>query len=237
MGCTSVALNLALALQAPVDSRSPSAGPFTAPTLYFDLGRMHGNAERRLRSIAGQVREPARFLERTHMPPLPLRLWDAWAESAGTLVSHVRCIAADTPISAVFFDWIQLLFGYNRDDWEPVRISRVLVELQHLAAELGVPVVALSNLPRELEERADRRPQLADFAGVGLPSEVAPRFVSLYRDAYYSSEPADVWAEPQSHRRTPWWEPAELCVWEKGAFGSTVHVLPFHPPSGLVRLN
>ena len=119
---------------------------------------------------------------------------------------------------------------------QALKMSRAMLTLQTLACDLEVPVVALSNLPRDLEAREDKRPRLSDFASVGLPTAAAHRFVAVYRECYYVREPLGRWSEPDPASDIPWWEPLELLVWEPKALGTDVHVVPFHPPSGRLRL-
>jgi hypothetical protein len=225
MGSTSVALNVALALQ---DQTARSV-------LYYDLGFPEGHAERRLRTLTGQWRADAPFVERTALPQLPVRLFEARPTVCEALIAHVRRQVEAAPVSAVFLDWVQLLFGRVEEPWSAVQMSRVIGRLRELAVELQVPVVAFFTLSRDLEERVDKRPRLADFTGVGLPVESATRFAAIYRGDYYSETPLPRWTELEGHRSVRWWERCELLCWRASSTRAEVHSLPFHPPTGRVR--
>jgi len=221
MGRTSVALNLALALQKQTSKQ----------VLYFDLDCLHSNVERRLRTITGEITEPLALFERNRLSELPLRLWQGVLVDIAALSACCRREVAENPVAAIFIDWIQFLFGRVDDPWDPVKVARTLVELRMMAEQLQVPIIALSMLPRALEEREDKRPRLADFAPMGLPESAGHRFVALYREAYYLRD-APVPAVTGALR--PGWEAAELLTWSGDKEKAEVYAVPFHAMSGRV---
>ena len=224
MGRTSVALNLALALQKQTSKQ----------VLYFDLDCLQSNVERRLRTITGEIIEPQALFERTRLSELPLRLWQGSLVDIAALSACCRREVAENPVAAIFIDWIQFLFGRGDDHWDPVKVARTIVELRMMAEQLQVPIIALSMLTRTLEEREDKRPRLADFTPMGLPASAGHRFVALYREAYYHR---DAPVPAVTRELGPGWEPAELLTWSGDMETAEVYAVPFHAMSGQVVLD
>lgn len=114
---------------------------------------------------------------------------DSPALSVMQMRSRARRIARKHGLSLVVVDYIQLAkgVGQNREQ-EIASISR---ELKALAKELQVPVIALSQLSRKVEERADKRPMMSDLRESGAIEQDADIIISMYRDEYYNPETPD----------------------------------------------
>lgn len=91
-------------------------------------------------------------------------------------------------ISVLFVDYLQLLYGSNRNSRLYNRIqeiSEITQGLKTIAKEFQIPVVALSQLSRAVESREDKRPQLSDLRDSGTIEQDADIVMFLYREAYY----------------------------------------------------
>ena len=111
--------------------------------------------------------------------------------SLGTMELRGRCrrLKAEKGLGLVIVDYLQLMRASHRIDSREQEISEISRTLKALAKEMHVPVVALSQLNRKVEERTNRRPMLSDLRESGAIEQDADVIVFLYRDdAYNKSE-------------------------------------------------
>ena len=93
-------------------------------------------------------------------------------------------------VSAIFVDYIQLMKEEGKGNREQ-EISRISGGLKSLAKELNIPVIALAQLSRKVEERNDKRPKLSDLRESGAIEQDADMVQMLYRPDYYNKEMDD----------------------------------------------
>ncbi len=108
--------------------------------------------------------------------------------SVGELRSRCRKYKLEHNLGIVMIDYLQLMSGSGRSDSRQQEISDISRSLKALARELEVPVVALSQLSRAVEQRPDHRPMLSDLRESGAIEQDADVVMFIYRDDYYHKD-------------------------------------------------
>ena len=116
-------------------------------------------------------------------------------DTAGIRISEIRSKARKLAqemggLGVIMIDYLQLITGSKGENRQQI-VSEISRELKILAKDLKVPVIALSQLSRAVEQRQDKRPMLADLRESGSIEQDADIVAFLYRDAYYQKEQGD----------------------------------------------
>jgi len=118
----------------------------------------------------------------------PFYIDDTASISVMEMRARARRLKAEKGLQAVFIDYLQLMRGGERAENRQQEISAISRSLKALAKELDVPVVALSQLSRAVEQRNDKRPILSDLLESGGIEANADLVFFIYRDDYYNRE-------------------------------------------------
>lgn len=116
-------------------------------------------------------------------------------DTAGIRISEIRSKARKLAqemggLGVIIIDYLQLITGSKGENRQQV-VSEISRELKILAKDLRVPVIALSQLSRSVEQRQDKRPMLSDLRESGSIEQDADIVAFLYREAYYQKEQGD----------------------------------------------
>ena len=117
---------------------------------------------------------------------LPLYIDETPAITISAISNRSRRIKRLFGLDLIVIDYIQLMRTGGKKDWGRVQeISEITQGLKALAKELNVPVLALSQLSRQVEQRDDKKPQLSDLRESGSIEQDADVVMFVYREAYY----------------------------------------------------
>jgi replicative DNA helicase len=194
MGKTSFALNIA----------ANAAMEGGVPTLIFSLEMSHLEITQRLICSEARVEASRMRNGRLHdsdwgkishaigrLGEAPIYIDDNPMITVMDIRAKARRLKSREGLGLVIIDYLQLMSGRSNAENRQVEISEISRGLKILARELEVPVVALSQLSRGLEMRADKRPQLADLRESGALEQDADVVMFLYRDEVYNTESPD----------------------------------------------
>ena len=128
-----------------------------------------------------------KFIETSkNISELPLYIDETPAISIAAMSNRARRIKRLFGLDMIVVDYIQLMKGtFNNKDGRVQEISEITQGLKAIAKELSVPVVALSQLSRAVEQRDDKKPQLSDLRESGSIEQDADVVMFVYREAYY----------------------------------------------------
>ena len=204
MGKTALATNMAFAaaerfLQDQADGIEPAKAA-GAPIAIFSLEMSSEQLVTRVLSEQSQVTAEqirtgslgrqefasfARTAERLHS--LPFYIDDTPGLTIAALRTRARRLKRQKGIGLIVVDYLQLLSGTGRgsNDNRVQEISEISRGLKQLAKELDLPVIGVSQLSRAVEQREDKRPQLADLRESGSIEQDADIVLFVYREEYY----------------------------------------------------
>src|ERR1700737_4840558 len=117
---------------------------------------------------------------------LPLYVDETGGLSISQLTARARRLKRQKGLDLLVIDYIQLLQGTGkRTDNRVQEVTEITTSLKALAKELNVPILALSQLSRQVENRDDKRPQLSDLRESGSIEQDADVVIFVYREEYY----------------------------------------------------
>ncbi|MCP4683530.1 MAG: replicative DNA helicase [Desulfobacterales bacterium] len=118
----------------------------------------------------------------------PIYIDDSADVSPMDIRAKARRLKADKGLGLVIIDYLQLMRGSTSSERRDLEISEISRSLKILAKEMSVPVIALSQLNRMLEQRSDKRPMLSDLRESGALEQDADVVTFIYRDEVYNQE-------------------------------------------------
>jgi replicative DNA helicase len=129
----------------------------------------------------GRVADAAREMER-----IPLYIDQTGGISIAQLTARARRLKRQKGLDILVVDYLQLLSGAAKKGENRVQeLTEITTGLKALAKELAVPIIALSQLSRQVEQRDDKRPQLSDLRESGSIEQDADVVIFVYREEYY----------------------------------------------------
>ncbi len=137
-------------------------------------GKISENEFAKLSDVAGQIER------------MPLYIDQTGGLAIAQLAARARRLKRQKGLDILFVDYLQLLSGSSKKGENRVQeLTEITTSLKALAKELVVPIVALSQLSRQVESRDDKRPQLSDLRESGSIEQDADVVMFVYREEYY----------------------------------------------------
>jgi len=121
------------------------------------------------------------------MQQIPLYIDQTGGISIAQLAARARRLKRQKGLDLLVIDYLQLLSGSKtaRSDNRVQELTEITTSLKALAKELAVPILALSQLSRQVEQRDDKRPQLSDLRESGSIEQDADDVLFVFREEYY----------------------------------------------------
>ncbi len=118
----------------------------------------------------------------------PIFIDDTVGISVGELRAKARRLKAEHGLGLIVIDYLQLMSGAKRTESRQQEVAQISRGLKSVARELNVPVIALSQLNRSVEQRQDKKPIMSDLLESGAIEADADLIAFIYRDEYYNKE-------------------------------------------------
>ncbi|MCB8838468.1 replicative DNA helicase [Aurantimonas sp. VKM B-3413] len=206
MGKTSLATNIAFNIAAAYEPAEQADGSFKAKNGgvvgFFSLEMSAEQLATRI--ISEQTEISSSKIRRGHindqelvkliacsetMQKLPLYIDQTGGISIAQLAARARRLKRQRGLDVMVIDYVQLMQGSSKASAQNrvQEITEITTGLKALAKELHVPIIALSQLSRQVESREDKRPQLSDLRESGSIEQDADVVLFVYRDEYYLS--------------------------------------------------
>ena len=248
---TTIAFNAARAYRAEPDTAGRAKGVDGAVVGFFSLEMSSEQLAARL--LAGAAGVPSDRLRRGTMSAedfervvmaardlsrIPLFIDDTPAITVPAMRARARRLKRQHGLSMIVVDYLQLMRAVRATDNRVQEVSEITQGLKAVAKELNVPVIALSQLSRAVEQREDKRPQLSDLRESGSIEQDADVVMFVFREEYYLAraepkqrpdEKPDKFAERYSH----WQSRFEI----SRSVAEVIVAKQRHGPIGTVRLH
>jgi len=144
------------------------------------------NSQKLRRGFVGETDWPKLTTAAGRLSEAPIFIDDTPAITVLEMKAKARRLKADKGLGLVILDYLQLMRSGGSKDSREQEISEISRSLKALAKELAVPVIALSQLNRKVEDRTNRRPQMADLRESGAIEQDADVIAFIYRDEVYN---------------------------------------------------
>ena len=163
---------------------------------------------------------------------LPLFIDHTGGITIAQLAARARKLKRQRGLGLIIVDYLQLLAGSSRrsSDGRVQEVTEITTGLKSLAKELNVPILALSQLSRQVENREDKRPQLSDLRESGSIEQDADVVMFIFREEYYVQRAEPSITKVEEHQK---WQ--DLMDQVQG-IGEVIIGKQRHGPTGLVRL-
>ncbi len=189
MGKTAFALNIAL------NAATLSSAPVAVFSLEMSKEQLalrmlaseaKVDSQRIRKGLLGETDWPKLIAAAGKLSEAQIFIDDTPALSVLEMKAKSRRLKAENGLGLVILDYLQLMKGGGSRDSREQEISEISRSLKALAKELAVPVIALSQLNRKVEDRTNRRPQMADLRESGAIEQDADVIAFIYRDEVYN---------------------------------------------------
>ncbi len=205
MGKTALATNIAYHVARAYDPSRQEASPHAVSGGVVAFFSLEMSAEQlATRIIASEAGIPSNDIRRgridqeqyrrlvdvsAEIDTLPLYIDDTGGLTIAQVAARARRIKRQHGLGLIVLDYLQLLAGSSRRAMEGrvQEVTEITTGLKALAKELNVPILALSQLSRQVENRDDKKPQLADLRESGSIEQDADVVLFLFREEYYLS--------------------------------------------------
>jgi replicative DNA helicase len=194
MGKTSLAINMAE--NAAVGEQKHVAifsmempGEQLAMRMLSSLGRINGHKVR-----TGKLDDddwPRLMSAMTMLSEAPIYIDDTPGLSPMELRARARRLKREHGLDLIIIDYLQLMQSGESSENRATEISAITRAMKNLAKELSVPVIAMSQLNRSLEQRTDKRPIMSDLRESGAIEQDADVILFIYRDEVYHEDSQD----------------------------------------------
>jgi len=189
MGKTAFALNIAQ--HAALETQTPVAIfslEMSKEQLAFRMlaSEAKVDSQRLRKGFLGETDWPKLTTAAGRLSEAPLYIDDTPAITVLEMKAKSRRLKADRGLGLIVVDYIQLMRAGGYSNSREQEISEISRSLKALAKELKVPVIALSQLNRKVEDRPNRRPQMADLRESGAIEQDADVIAFIYRDEVYN---------------------------------------------------
>ena len=189
MGKTAFALNIAqhasLELGIPVAVFSLEMSKEQLATRML-AAEARVDSQRLRKGFLGETDWPKLTTAAGRLSEAPIYIDDTPAITIIEMKAKSRRLKAEAGLGLIVLDYLQLMRGSMYKDSREQEISEISRSLKGLAKELSVPVIALSQLNRKVEDRTSRRPQMADLRESGAIEQDADVIAFIYRDEVYN---------------------------------------------------
>jgi len=162
------------------------------------------DSQRIRRGFLGEADWPKLITAAGRLSEAQIFIDDSPAISALEMKAKARRLKSEVNLGLIILDYLQLMRGGGYKDSREQEISEISRSLKTLAKELNVPVIALSQLNRKLEDRTNKRPQMADLRDSGAIEQDADLIAFIYRDESTTSQkkiPKKAWPRSLSANR------------------------------------